>query len=465
MNIEYEINEKLPDIIREAGKIASKYFINKIAKITKEDDTIVTEADTSVQKYIIDELNKLSISFPIIAEEDNFDMNIAKEVEYIWVIDPIDGTSQFSSGLNNWVIAIALLKNFEPCAGWIYQPVLNDLYYAPINDINAYYECNNEKTIINKINTPTNYILSKKDTIYFGSRTFQEYKPSLTKARYMCLGSLTVHAIQTIIGNSIAAFSFDNKVWDICAVAEIAKRVKVEIKYTSGKNINYKSILNSRDKSLEEDLFICHENIFPIIKSLFVRINTFDVNPIKKWINKFNHYETLYFAMVKIIFPISLIIAFIRTVLGIFQNIEALNIIFSFLIILYFSICWWFSRKELRGKNYKYNAVYFIFYLIENICIQITITLLLLLPSFENRQIFYIFSSIYLFCRLFLVIIGVTLNDNFKFLIYTVIGFIILYFIPNSYIWLEYILSIIFIYFIIKYAINMHRWLKLKYLK
>jgi myo-inositol-1(or 4)-monophosphatase len=466
MNIENEINEKLPKIIREAGKIANKYFATNTKKTTKEDGTFVTEADTSVQKYIIEELNKLSQSFPIVAEEDNLTVKIEKNAGYVWVIDPIDGTAQFANGLTDWTIAIALLKDFEPCAGWIYQPVLNDLYFAPIGGADAYHENKNgEKTIIDKVNIPQNYNLTKKDIIYNGSRTFQEYKPGLTKARYMCLGCLTLHAIQTIIGNSIAAFSFDNKIWDICAAAEIAKRANIEITYTSGNGINYKNIINSENKALEEDLFICHKNIFPKIKSLFVRINALDANPIKRMVSKLKHYEPLYVAMVKIIFPLSLLIAFIRMVTGIFLKIEIINILFSFSVILYFATCWFFSRKELRGRNYKYNIVLFLFYLIENICVQIAITLLISFPSYENRKIFYLFGSSYLFCRMFLVMIGITLNDNFKLLIYTIAGLLAAFFLSGLYGWVEYIISVLSVIIIIRYMTVMYRWIKFNYLK
>jgi len=464
MSIENDINENLPNIIREAGKIANKYFANHTAKTTKNDDTIVTEADTSVQKYIIEELKKLSVSIPIIAEEDNFDVNIVDDAGYIWVIDPIDGTSQFANDLTNWMIAIALLKNFEPCAGWIYQPVLNELYYAPIGDTNAYHESkNNDKVIIDKVDIPQGYNLTKKDIIYYGSRTLQEYKFGLTKARSMCLGSLTMHAIQTVIGNSIAAFSFDNKIWDICAVAEIAKRANVDIKYTSGENINYKKIINGNDKSLEEDLFICHKNIFPKIKTLFVRKNLLDVNPIKRMVLKLKHYESLYIAMVKIIFPISLLTAFTRMTIGVFKKIEIINILFGFSTILYFTTCWYFSRKEMRGKKYKYNIILFLFYLIENICVQIAITLLLS-PSLENRRIFYLFGASYLFCRMFLVIIGITLNDNFRLLLYVVLGLLTSYFLSSYYSWVEYIISFLSVFITIKYMIVMYRWIKFKYL-
>ncbi|GHU26815.1 hypothetical protein FACS1894172_11710 [Spirochaetia bacterium] len=278
-------------------------------------------------------------------------MIIAGNSRYTWVIDPIDGISQYANDLTNWVVAIALLKNFEPCAGWIYQPILKDLYYAPIGDNNAYHENkNSEKKIMDQISINSDHKISKKDTIYFGSRTFQAYKPCLTKARLGYLGSLTMHAVETVLGNSLAAFSYDNKVWDICAVAEIAKRVNVQIKYISGKNVDYRKIITGKDKSLEGDLIICHKNVFPTIKSLFIPINTFDINPLKKWTLTFNHNEKLYFIMVKLLYPISLLFFCFRIFFAaISRNVGIVNVLFSIVITYYFLTCWFFFAKIYAG--------------------------------------------------------------------------------------------------------------------
>jgi fructose-1,6-bisphosphatase/inositol monophosphatase family enzyme len=264
--LEDEINRRLPEIIREAGKIAAAFFAGGARMEFKDDDTIVTEADAFVQEFIIQELCNIEPSrLGIIAEEGSLDLKLCINREYLFVIDPIDGTSQFANDLDNWVIAIALLRNFVPCGCWIYQPVLDKLYLAPLGDIYAYKEIRGTRTVIPKVSRTSDYHPTKKDIMYLGSRTFSKYRIRRTKARIQCLGSLTLHAIETILGHSLAAFSFDNKIWDICAVAEIAKRTDVEIKYTSGQEIDYEAIIKSRDKALEGDLIIAHKNVFPLV--------------------------------------------------------------------------------------------------------------------------------------------------------------------------------------------------------
>lgn len=468
-SIENEINQKLPLIIREAGKIASSFFANNPAMEYKKDNTIVTEADAAVQKYIVDELGKLGSSIPVIAEEDDLDTSLLNNSEYTWVIDPIDGTSQYANDLDNWVIAIALLKNYKPCAGWIYQPTIDKLYYAPIEDTYAYIEIRGKKSILPKISKKKEYSLTKKDIICYGSRTFSEYKLERTKARTQCLGSLTVHALEAVMGHSIAAFSFDNKIWDICAVAEIANRTDVNIRYVSGKEVDYKAIITSKDKALEDDMIIAHENIFPIIKKHFIKIELLHKNPIKKWVEKYKHNEILYKAMVWVIYPLTLLISFFRIILGITTSspIDKINILYAFIATLYFSTCWFFSKKSIRGDDkYNYNIIYFLFYLIENIVIYVMFSLLFSSPYIENRQLFYILGAIYMIYRTFMIMMAITLNENFILTFFTVLGFIGLYFSSKAdYYGVEVVGGGIFIVLILFYGMIMIKNLTFKYKK
>jgi fructose-1,6-bisphosphatase/inositol monophosphatase family enzyme len=276
-SFEDEINRKLPMIIRGGGQIAKSFFANNPKREFKEDNTIVTEADAAVQRYIVHELGKFEKNIPVIAEEDGLDKEALNNPEYIWVIDPIDGTSQFANDLDNWVVAIALLKNYKPCAGWIYQPTIDKLYYAPIGDTHAYLEIKDRHYTIPKISNKEGHSLTKKDIICIGSRAFSKYKLKRNNARIQCLGSLTLHALETVLGHSVGAFSFNNKIWDLCAVAEIAKRTDVDIKYISGNEINYEVIIIGEDKTLEDDVIIAHNTFFSIIKEHLTRYSIFDL--------------------------------------------------------------------------------------------------------------------------------------------------------------------------------------------
>ena len=112
------------------AKIVGDYVLNNFdgnfqifSKDTK--NNLVTEIDHNSQKIIIENIAKTYPDHIIVGEEDNIKV-IKNTSEFIWVIDPIDGTTNFVNGLPNFAISIALLKNYEPIAGVIWIPWPNN---------------------------------------------------------------------------------------------------------------------------------------------------------------------------------------------------------------------------------------------------------------------------------------------------------------------------------------------------
>lgn len=93
----------------------------------KEDNSPITIADKTANEIIIKELEKTNI--PILSEEkkDNLDR---LNSEYLWIVDPIDGTKDFINKTWEFSIMIWLAKNWVPILWLVYAPALNKLYYA-----------------------------------------------------------------------------------------------------------------------------------------------------------------------------------------------------------------------------------------------------------------------------------------------------------------------------------------------
>ena len=113
------------DIVREAGKILSDKNIDITQK--GNDSNYVTTADVNVQKFLEKELLQLLPGSVFVGEECD-----AQKVsgEYTWVVDPIDGTSNFIRDLGLSCISVGLLKNGIPYIGVIYQPYRDEMYWA-----------------------------------------------------------------------------------------------------------------------------------------------------------------------------------------------------------------------------------------------------------------------------------------------------------------------------------------------
>ena len=113
-------------VAEEAGKFVMNYFDKDFEVFSKDTkNNLVTEVDKGCQELI---KNKISNRFPdhsIIGEEDG-DSSISNISKFTWVVDPIDGTTNFANGLPNFSISIGLLKNSEPIAGSIWIPWPNE---------------------------------------------------------------------------------------------------------------------------------------------------------------------------------------------------------------------------------------------------------------------------------------------------------------------------------------------------
>jgi len=112
---------------KAAGDVLMKYFRKKHRIVEKEGAGIVTEADKAAEKLI---LNRLSRKFPkssIITEESG---EYRRDDSLCWVIDPLDGTSNYAHGFPWFCVSIGLYENGKPRAGVIYHPVLREFFYA-----------------------------------------------------------------------------------------------------------------------------------------------------------------------------------------------------------------------------------------------------------------------------------------------------------------------------------------------
>ncbi|MBI2334469.1 inositol monophosphatase [Candidatus Daviesbacteria bacterium] len=131
--------------LQKASQIASANF-GKVSGVTKSEDNnqVLTETDVQVGKTLIALIQKEFPEHNIIDEESGV---INKNSEFTWVIDPIDGTSNFAQGIPNYGIMIGLLKGSTPIAGGIALPFFKEICIAEKGQ-GAF--CNGEKLSVTK---------------------------------------------------------------------------------------------------------------------------------------------------------------------------------------------------------------------------------------------------------------------------------------------------------------------------
>jgi len=113
-------------IIRKAGDIVLSYYQKTLVWKEKKDKGFVTEADIASEEYLISALRKVLPEAAFFAEESGVQGNS----DYRWVIDPLDGTTNFAYAIPYFCISVALTYRDIPIFGIIYLPLTDELFYA-----------------------------------------------------------------------------------------------------------------------------------------------------------------------------------------------------------------------------------------------------------------------------------------------------------------------------------------------
>ncbi len=123
----FEYFEFLEKITKEAGKIVRKGYFGEVESREKNPQDFVTEFDLEVEKFLKEKIKEKFPTHSILAEESGENK---ENSEYKWIIDPIDGTTNFIHKIPMCAISIALEFEGEVIAGVVYNPITDELFYA-----------------------------------------------------------------------------------------------------------------------------------------------------------------------------------------------------------------------------------------------------------------------------------------------------------------------------------------------
>jgi myo-inositol-1(or 4)-monophosphatase len=234
------------NIMIKAAEKASRALIRDFGEIEKLQVSIkgptdfVSNADLKAEKTIIEELKKARPYYSIISEEDGSETN--KDKNNTWIIDPIDGTTNFLHGVPHFAISIALKSGNEIVAGLIYDPIKNEMFYAE-KENGAFF--NNQRIRVSK----------KKDlnSCLFATGGSQKNEITLPIRKS---GSAALDIAYVAAGRYDGYFQNDLNLWDIAAGIIILKEAGGminEIDLSQNKNIQVRaSSMAINDKMLEK---------------------------------------------------------------------------------------------------------------------------------------------------------------------------------------------------------------------
>lgn len=206
------------DIAYKAKEIMLNYFNKDMTSSYKLDNTIVTNVDIEINKYLIEKVKEVYPDHSVIGEEESYgNSNIA------WICDPVDGTAMYARSIPVSVFSLALVIEGKPVLGVVYDPFLDEMYSA-IEGKGAYL--NDNKISVN------DYKLEDKRTVchydMWPDAPYNIYdivKELGEKAYFISIGSIIRASMEVAKGNfSLALFpGRDNKRYDLAALKIIVK--------------------------------------------------------------------------------------------------------------------------------------------------------------------------------------------------------------------------------------------------
>ena len=209
----------------KASKVLIRDFgeIEKLQVSEKGPGDFVTASDKRVEKIIINELNVENSKYSVLCEEKG--ELIGKNKEKRWIIDPIDGTTNFLNGLPHFAISIAYEEKGEILSGIIFDPIKNEMFFAEKGQ-GAYL--NNIRTRVSNKSDFKNSLLvtgGPRYTSNIKDKVFKEYIELAKKVRppIRKSGSAALDLAYVAAGRFDGSWQRELKYWDIAAGIIILK--------------------------------------------------------------------------------------------------------------------------------------------------------------------------------------------------------------------------------------------------
>jgi len=228
------------NIMIKACEKASKILIRDFGEIenlqvsTKGPNDFVTNSDKKVEQILIKELSKKKYS--IISEEVG--TIIRENNKDFWIIDPIDGTTNFLHGIPHFCISIAYVCNNEIISGVIFDPIKNEIFYGEKNNGSFF---NNQRIRVSK--------KKKFNECLFGSnlKSIKNFELNMRIS-----GSAALDLAYVAAGRLDGFFQKELNIWDIAAGIIILEEAGGKISPLNNKKIKNHLVIASSENIFED---------------------------------------------------------------------------------------------------------------------------------------------------------------------------------------------------------------------
>lgn len=230
-----KILKQVREIVLEAAEIIDS--MEKIQIKEKGINDFVTTCDIKISNFLCDRLPKILENSRVISEEGNI---VAPEKGYYWIVDPIDGTSNFIYGIPEHAISVGLVKDGMPVLGVVYAPKKNEMYYAAKGEGafcngSSIHVCSDQSISSTIVLAETNPYSSRPENAF--SAVFQElFKDCID---YRITGSAALDCCYIARGRGGVFVSEKLKPWDYAAGVILIQEAGGEITQWNGEALGY----------------------------------------------------------------------------------------------------------------------------------------------------------------------------------------------------------------------------------
>jgi len=232
--------------IRKAAKELKKVMIDKIQINSHSGKDIKLEADKISETILIEAISKNS-NIPILSEEMISCFNY-KSKEEVWIIDPLDGSLNFSRQIPFYCISIGLWKNNKPELGVIYDLVKDDIYYGIVN--NGAYK-NGDKICSSEITSKDSSVICTGFPVYtsFDSKSLLRFISVIQEYKKVRLLGSAAFSLTLVASGSVEAYSEkDIAIWDVAGGLALLQAAGGKYELTDGRSENLVNIFATNGK-------------------------------------------------------------------------------------------------------------------------------------------------------------------------------------------------------------------------
>lgn len=234
----------------EAGQMALTQRGQMVAEV-KADLSPVTVVDRQVETFLIERIAARYPSHQVLSEESGLHPH---EQEFTWVIDPIDGTRSFASGLPIWGVSIGVFSQGEPHAGGLYLPVTREMYWGTRTQ--AFY---NQQPI-----PPVRSVELDSPLVFLAVPSNFHLHFEISYPRQRSMGSTAAHLAYTAVRAAVGTLMRSVSLWDVAGLLPVLSAVGIEFGALSGREFNPFEMMDG--KNAREPLIAAHPSVINILR-------------------------------------------------------------------------------------------------------------------------------------------------------------------------------------------------------